>query len=123
MPRAVVGIGAGLLCFGTLLAYDFVGLSGSNGPSAALLGLVVGSGFALTCGGVIAATFHIKKERRKTLSFSLLAAGIAALAVALFVAHVGPVLLVLAIPAIVLGVIVGIMALPTPRLHSKRRLQ
>ncbi len=103
-----------------LLAYDFVGLSGL---STTLLWSVVGSGFALTGGGLIAATLQLDRSRRKVLAFLLFTFGIASLAPALFIAHVGLLLLVLAVPATVFGAIVGIMALPFPRLPSKRRLQ
>ena len=117
-------IGIGVLCFSALLAYDFQGLSGSNGrPTATLVWIVFGSGFVLTGGGLIAATLRLDTKRRTILAISLMAFGIILFVLALAIAHVGPILLVFAFPALVFGLIVGIMALFFPCRCSEPRRQ
>ena len=111
LPKAVAIIGIGVLCFSALLFYDYQGFLGSNGrPSAALVWIVFGSGFVLTGAGLIVTTLRLDRKRRIILAISLLAFGIISFVLALAIAHVGPVLLVFAFPAMVFGVIVGLMA-------------
>ena len=120
IPKALSTIGVAVLCFGVSSAYDFVGLSGSNGPSTVALWTILGSGFALAASGLIAAAVQLSRDRRKALARSLLGVGGALFVTAMLIAHVGLVLLVLAVPAIVVGLIVAIMALPFPRLFKSR---
>jgi|SRR5579871_1657152 len=113
-------IGVAVLFFGVSSAYDFVGLSGSKAPSAMVLWSVLGSGFALTSSGLIAAAVQLPRGRRKALAGYLLGIGGLLLLIAMPIAHVGPLLLILGVPAIIVGAIVGIMALPFPRLFKVR---
>jgi hypothetical protein len=117
-------IGIGVLCFSGFLFYDYQGLLGSNGrPSAALVWIVFGSGFVLTGGGLIVTTLQLDRKRRIILAISLLAFGFISFVLALAIAHVGPVLLVFAFPAIVFGAIVGVMAMLFQYLSSEPRRQ
>jgi hypothetical protein len=121
LPKAFAVTAAGVLFFGMFLAYDFVGLSGSNGPSETVLWTILGAGFALALGGTIASSLQLSKPERRTLAMSLFGFGFVSFALAMFVAHIGPVLFVLAVPALLLSATVGIMALPFPPLSSSHR--
>ena len=124
-------VGIGVLCFSALLFYDYsglsgdyFGLSGSNGrPSAALVWIVFGSGFILTGWGLLGTTFRLDRKRRILLAVSLLSFGIISFVLALAIAHVGPVLVIFAFPAIVFGAIVGLMAMLSQRRSSEPRRQ
>jgi len=122
VPKAIAVVGAGVLCFGMLCAYDFVGIGGPNSPSPTLLWLTLGVGFAMAGCGLTAAAQQLPRGRRKTLSVCLSLFGVTTLVLAMFVAHVGPLLLVLAVPAIIFGVIVGIMAIPFSRLARSKQI-
>lgn len=118
IPKALSTIGIAVLCVGVSSAYDFVGLSGSKGPSSVALWTILGSGFALAASGLIATAVQLSRDRRGVLARSLLGVGIVLFVAGMLIAHVGPVLLVLAVPAIVVGLIVTIMAMPFPRLFK-----
>ncbi len=118
IPKLLAAAGFGLLCFGVVFAYDFVGFSGSTGPSATVLWSVVGGGFVLAGIGSMMAAFQIPRDRRKKLAFALFVFGIAVVVPAVLITHVGPLLLLLAVPALLLSAIVGATAIPFSRLWS-----
>ena len=110
LPKAVAIIGIGVLCFSALLFYDYQGFLGSNGrPSAALVWIVFGSGFVLTGAGLIVTTLRLDRKRRIVLAMSLFSFGIISFVLALAIAHEGPALLILAIPAMFFGAMVCLM--------------
>ncbi|HEX3374737.1 MAG TPA: hypothetical protein VHS13_11060 [Edaphobacter sp.] len=116
-------IGIGVLCFSALLFYDYSGLGSNGRPPAALVWIVFGSGFVLTGGGLIFTTLRLDRKGRIILAISLLSFGIISFVLALAIAHVGPVLMVFAFPAVVFGTIVGLMAVLFQRLSSEPRSQ
>jgi len=84
---------------------------------------VFGIGFVLTGWGLIAATLRLDTKRRTVLAIALMVFGIILFVLALSIAHVGPVLLVFAFPALIFGLIVAAMALFFPYRCSEPRRQ
>ena len=105
-------IGAGVTWLGGRLFYDYESLLGSTGrPSEALALSVFGSGLLLTCVGVIVTTARLDRKHRAILAIWLLSIGTISFLLAMGIAH-APMFLVLALPALLFGAIVGLMAMP-----------
>ena len=114
-------IGAGVTWLGGRLFYDYESLLGSNDrPPEALALSVFVSGVLLTCVGLIVTTARLDRKHRAILAISLLAFGSTSFVLAMAIAH-APMLLVLAVPALLFGAIVGLMAMPQQSSSEQRR--
>ena len=106
-PQAIIS--TGVLCFVGLTAY-YMNHVGSNDPSpTTLLWIVFGIGLLLTGKGLKDVIPRLSRKRRIGLALSLFSFGIISFVLALAIAHAGPALLILAIPAICFGALVCLM--------------
>jgi hypothetical protein len=112
-------IGVGLLWLSGTLFYGYEDYFGPDSrPSTALVCIGFGSGFLLTGGGLIATAAGLDRKHRAILGISLLAFGSITLVLAMAIAH-APMLLVFALPALVFGFYVGLMAMPSQQPPSR----
>lgn len=108
--KAITAAGAGLLGMGTFLAYRYVFPSAGASPSNTLLWAVIWAGFALTLIGLTTLGLQVSRRQRRSVAVYLFVSGIAAFAGVVLLAHIGFLLLIMAVPALVCSVVLGIMA-------------
>jgi cytochrome b subunit of formate dehydrogenase len=101
--KTLAGAGAAILCYGLLLAGDYVSMD--SGVSSRYLWTVVASGFVVALTGMVMWCRNSSRNEHRTVSKILLGLGGLAFLLAML-GHIFLTLVVIAVPLLLIGVVI-----------------